>query len=89
MFTKKSRLFLPLLGVLLFSFAFGILKAQTPNDDNNIYKQLRLLTDIINQTVKNYVDPINYKKFVMGGIRGALGTLDPHTFILKKKNTMT
>jgi len=83
MFNRKNKLLIPILFVLLTAVVYQVGMATSGSD--NIYKQLKLINNVLNQTITNYVDPIDYKKFVMGGIKGALSTLDPHTTYFKKE----
>ncbi|MFP4459482.1 MAG: S41 family peptidase [Candidatus Zixiibacteriota bacterium] len=85
MFKNKKKLLLPLTGVLLFAVALNVLFANT-DDRDNVFKQLKQANDVFTQTIQNYVDPIDYEKFFMGGIKGALRTLDPHTTYFMKKD---
>jgi carboxyl-terminal processing protease len=46
---------------------------------SEVYPDLQLFTDVLNQIQKHYVDDTKPKELVQGAIRGMLSTLDPHS----------
>lgn len=46
------------------------------------YFQLQLFAKILNLVQEHYVDPVDVKKLIYGGIKGILQELDPHTNFL-------
>ncbi len=83
MYNRMTKILLPLSIVLLAAVFFNVGFAGTGND--NIYKQLKLISGVLSKTIENYVYPIDYEKFFKGGIQGALKTLDPHTVYFEQK----
>jgi carboxyl-terminal processing protease len=67
-------------------FATGLLigrGSQTAlSAENDIYDQLKIFTEVLSLTEKNYVDEVQAKDLVYGAIRGMLGTLDPHSVFM-------
>ncbi|MBN1755850.1 S41 family peptidase [bacterium] len=55
------------------------------DDENNIYKMIKLIDNVTVETYRNYVDPIDTPKLIKAGIKGMLQTLDPHTQFFEKK----
>ncbi|MGE5840327.1 MAG: S41 family peptidase, partial [Deltaproteobacteria bacterium] len=48
------------------------------------YKNLELLTEVLRQIEKNYVEPHDSRKLVQGAIKGMVQSLDPHSTFLSK-----
>ncbi len=59
----------------------GTARAGAPGDDNNdkIYKSLKLFTDVLEELEKNYVDDVNAQELIQNAIKGMVGNLDPHS----------
>jgi carboxyl-terminal processing protease len=49
------------------------------SDDTDIYKELKVFTDVISIVQNDYVKNVESKKLVEGAIKGMLTTLDPHS----------
>ena len=71
----KNKLFVIIVSILLFS---GFVRK-----DNDIYYEINKSIDIFGRVYKevtlNYVDEISPEEFMLAGIEGMLGSLDPYT----------
>lgn len=47
--------------------------------EDNLYKELKVFTDVIAIVQRDYVKTVDSKKLVEGAIKGLLATLDPHS----------
>jgi len=54
-------------------------------ENTNIYKQIKLMNQVVTTIYTDYVDPIDYRKIIKGAIDGITATLDPHTVFFTKK----
>lgn len=50
--------------------------------DRNIYKNLKLFTEVLDLVEKNYVDEVESKSLIQGALNGMLKTLDPYSTFL-------
>lgn len=46
---------------------------------DNLYEQIRKYQEVINNAVKNYVEPVDTQKLTEAAIKGMLNELDPHS----------
>src|ERR1035438_10690282 len=46
------------------------------------YSDLQMFTKVLNLIEQHYVEDVDTKKLIYGGIKGMLGSLDPHTNFL-------
>ena len=60
--------------------------APVSRDNVNTFKQLTLFTDILERVRADYVDPVTDDKLIEFALNGMLGSLDPHSSYLNKKN---
>jgi carboxyl-terminal processing protease len=51
-------------------------------ESDEIYKGLKLFSDVIDLIEKNYVDPVDTKDLIEKAIQGMVGSLDPHSALL-------
>ncbi len=51
----------------------------------NIYSDLNLFSEVLQRVESDYVDEVEMRELIVGGIRGMLKTLDPHTQFLDTK----
>ncbi len=49
------------------------------------YTRFKTITEVLNLVENNYVEKVNIDKLLVGGIKGILSELDPHTTFLTKK----
>src|SRR5512135_2571959 len=68
-------------GILLANGHSGLVKAGT----GDIYKNMEILTEVIRQIEKNYVEPQDPQKLVNGAIKGMVQSLDPHSSFMSKE----
>ena len=50
------------------------------------YQKFHTLTQILNLIENNYIEKVDVDKLIIGGIKGVLTELDPHTIYLPKKD---
>jgi len=75
----KKRFSAPVVFVLvIIGILFGTQVSVVFSGDS-ILEQSRKLQEVLNITVKNYVDPVDTQKLVEAAINGMLGSLDPHS----------
>lgn len=51
----------------------------------NIYRDLNLFSEVLQRIESDYVDDVEMRELIVGGIRGMLNTLDDHTQFLDQK----
>ena len=51
-------------------------------ESDEIYKGLKIFSDVIDLVEKNYVDPVDTKDLIEKAIQGMVGSLDPHSALL-------
>ena len=68
-------------GILLVNGHSGLVKAGTAGTDE-IYKNMEILTEVIRQIEKNYVEPEDTQKLIRGALKGMVQSLDPHSSLL-------
>ena len=51
-------------------------------ESDEIYKGLKLFSDVIDLVEKNYVDPVDPKELIEKAIQGMVSSLDPHSALL-------
>jgi carboxyl-terminal processing protease len=77
--TKKKKVvlsvFLIVSLMVLVTIPFNKLKAQT----DEMYKKLKVFSDVLSIVQKNYVEETNPEDLIHGAINGMLRTLDPHS----------
>ena len=78
----QTLLFCVLLGSILF-FNGNTVAVKAGTED--AYKNLELLTEVLRQIEKNYVEPQENRKLVQGAIKGMVQSLDPHSTFLSKE----
>jgi len=66
--------------ILFFNGNAVVVKAGTGES----YRSLELLTEVLRQIEKNYVEPQDDQKLVQGAIKGMVQSLDPHSSFLSK-----
>ncbi|HEX9777219.1 MAG TPA: PDZ domain-containing protein, partial [Geopsychrobacteraceae bacterium] len=74
-----------LLLLLLFFCGLVLIQAEllsTAEAKDESYRNLELFTDVLAIIQKSYVEEVDVKELIYGGIRGMLGTLDPHSSFL-------
>jgi len=86
---KHSKTFLPLVIVLtislilnIFSINLAFSKISKKKSQENIYKYLKLFSQVLQLIQEDYVQPVKPKKLIYGAINGMLNTLDPYSTLL-------
>ena len=88
---QKSKFWAHLFLVILLSLAFflgfslrhSFTVSAAPSDDDEIYKQLRLFSQVLDLVERSYVKEVDAKDLIYGAIQGMLSNLDPHSSFLK------
>ena len=63
--------------------ALGALITHSPiAEGKDRYSDLQLFTKVLNLVEQHYVEEVDTKKLIYGGIKGMLASLDPHTNFL-------
>ncbi len=81
---KKIKFYLFLsftLIISLFVFNFGFSKEK--NEDQEIYKYLKLFSQVLRLIEENYVKDVSPKDLIYGAINGMLSSLDPYSSLMK------
>ncbi len=73
----KKKIFLYSVLVII-GLSVGILIQPLISGDN-LYEQIRKYQEVINNAMKNYVDPVDTQKLTEAAIKGMLNELDPHS----------
>ena len=87
MFIPKRKIFVNI--VLVSLFVSGLLffngnDAKVEADTQEVYKNIEILTEVLRQVEKNYVEPQKAKDLIYGAIKGMVGSLDPHSSFMTK-----
>jgi carboxyl-terminal processing protease len=68
-------------GLLFFQGSGGEVEADT----KGIYKNIEILTEVLRQIEKNYVEPQKSQDLIYGAIKGMVKSLDPHSSFMTKE----
>ncbi len=79
---RTIGLTLLLLGMLLSQFALGEQAGDTASGSDDTYEEIELFTDVLAIIHRGYVEEVDIRDLIYGGIRGMLATLDPHSSFL-------
>lgn len=80
-FKKKGILIALPLMILLITLGFYSGRVVSALD-RNIYRNLKLFTEVLDLVEKNYVDEVDSKLLVQGALNGMLKSLDPYSTFL-------
>ena len=71
--------------ILIAVILFGTAKVSASNNENaeNIYKKMRLFTEVFAKVRDNYVEELTVEELVDAAINGMLDEADPHTVFFK------
>jgi len=69
-------------GGLLFFNGNG---AKVEADTEEVYKNIEILTEVLRQVEKSYVEPQDSQKLIYGAIKGLVQSLDPHSSFMTKE----
>src|SRR4029077_3533899 len=76
--SKAQRL--AVVGISAFLFISPLTaakKAADPKKVDHTFEQIKLLVDVYQQVVQNYVDEVDPQNLIYGAAAGMVGTLDP------------
>ncbi|OGU58072.1 MAG: hypothetical protein A2X64_03440 [Ignavibacteria bacterium GWF2_33_9] len=73
----RKRIFFPI-ALIVIGLIAGI-AIQPLLSGDGLYEQIRKYQEVISNSVKNYVDPVDTQKLTEAAIRGMLEELDPHS----------
>ena len=68
-------------GILFLNGNTGQVTAGT----GDVYKHIEILTEVLRQIEKNYVEPQDPQKLIYGAIKGMVQSLDPHSSFMTKE----
>ena len=71
---------------VIFGFIAGATTVSTVEAKPNAYEKLTLFTKVLQLLEANYVEEVDVKKLVYGGIKGMLQELDPHSAFLSPED---
>ena len=54
-------------------------------DTEKVYKNIEILTEVLRQIQKNYVEEQDPQKLIYGAIKGMVRSLDPHSSFMTKE----
>jgi carboxyl-terminal processing protease len=82
--TQKNRLAMWLTaGIIILACTIGAGFYQNISaESDEIYKGLKIFSDVIDLIEKNYVDPVDTKDLIEKAIQGMVSSLDPHSALL-------
>lgn len=82
---KKKRIYvaLPLIVVLMVLGFYG--ERVVSALDRNVYRNLKLFTEVLDLVEKNYVEEVDSKALIQGAVNGMLKSLDPHSLFLTQE----
>src|SRR5512140_878109 len=74
------KVFIVAATLVLLILTGGVQRGITAIEDT--YEKLKVFTEILSLIQSNYVDEVNSKDLIYGGVKGMLDTLDPHSSFL-------
>jgi carboxyl-terminal processing protease len=81
----KRRVSIPMIVFLVVTALFLGTQYNSLISEDNIYGQIRKLQEVISLTDRYYIDETNTSDLIEAGIRGMLGSLDPHSVYIPAK----
>ncbi len=88
MFTSKRKFSLNIILIVFLVLGFLFFNgngSRVKADSEDVYKNIELLTEVLRQVEKNYVEPQKAKDLVYGAIKGMVRSLDPHSSFMTKE----
>lgn len=79
----RKNIILPIT-LIVFGLVAGMLIQPLISGDS-LYDQIRKYQEVISNSVKNYVDPVDTQKLTEAAIRGMLEELDPHSVYITQE----
>ena len=87
MVTSKRKFFANIALITVFVLSLLCLNgngAQVKADTQDVYRNIEILTEVLRQVEKNYVEPQKAKDLIYGAIKGMVSSLDPHSSFMTK-----
>lgn len=81
--SKKVKIYLFLTLILSFFLIFNFGFSKDKNSDQEVYKYLKLFSQVLRMIEENYVKDVNPKDLIYGAINGMLNSLDPYSSLMK------
>ncbi len=83
---SKTRSALTIILAAAFLIGVLLLKGNAGEaDTDKVYKNIEILTEVLRQIQKNYVEEQDSQKLIYGAIKGMVHSLDPHSSFLTKE----
>ena len=88
MVTSKRKIFVNI--ALISAVVLGLLflngtDDRVDADTKDVYQNIEILTEVLRQVEKNYVEPQKAKDLIYGAIKGMVSSLDPHSSFMTKE----
>jgi carboxyl-terminal processing protease len=76
--------------ILIFFFVAGSMflngnSGEVKADNDEVYENIEIFTEVLRQIEKNYVEPKEPKELIYGAIRGMVRSLDAHSSFMTKE----
>ncbi len=79
-FSKRALILFAFLSVLFLLGPYS--DSRVSAIDRNTYKNLKTFSEVLDMVEKNYVEPVDGEKLMMGAINGMIKSLDPHSVFM-------
>jgi carboxyl-terminal processing protease len=76
-FSKRVLVLFAFLSILFLLGPYG--DSRVSAIDQNTYKSLKTFSEVLDMVEKNYVEPVDGDKLMLGAINGMIKSLDPHS----------
>lgn len=88
MLNSKRKIFTNIVLISLLVAGLFFLYGNRDNveaDNKDVYQNIEILTEVLRQVEKNYVEPQKAKDLIYGAIKGMVRSLDPHSSFMTKE----
>jgi len=86
---SKKKLFLNIAVISIFLFGILFLNGSSGKEKadayDDIYKNIDVFLEVLQQVEDNYVEPQDTKTLINGALKGMVGSLDPHSSYMSKE----
>lgn len=76
---KKLYVFIAFFITTVLGLSSWVISETSKKDDNELYRQVEILSDAITIVQEDYVDQVLPKDLIYGALKGMLASLDPHS----------